>query len=79
MEIIKTKKLSALRPDLKFLTVVIRQQFVMGINCSIFLYQNSFGAKEHLALTRKSFRIVQVFTLCSSAGLAVGGCSAVMV
>ena len=39
---------------------VVRQQFVMGINCSIFLYRNSFGANQRLALTRKSFRIVQV-------------------
>ena len=27
---------------------------LMGINCSIFLYQNSFGANQRLALTRKS-------------------------
>ena len=39
---------------------VVRQQFVMGINCSIFLYRNSFGANQRLALTRKSFRITQV-------------------
>ena len=40
---------------------VVRQQFVIGmINCSVFLYRNSFGANQHLALTRKSFRIVQV-------------------
>ena len=32
----------------------------MGINCSIFLYRNLFGANQRLALTRKSFRIVQV-------------------
>ena len=32
----------------------------MGINCSIFLYRNSFGANQRLALTRKSFRIAQV-------------------
>ena len=30
---------------------VVRQQFVMGINCSIFLYRNSFGANQRLALT----------------------------
>ena len=39
---------------------VERQQFVMGINCSIFLYRNSFAANQRLALTWKSFRIVQV-------------------
>ena len=39
---------------------VVRQQFVIGINCSIFLYGNWFGANQPLALTRKSFRIVQV-------------------
>ena len=33
------------------------------INCSIFLYRNSFGANQRLALTRKSFRIAQV-SLC---------------
>ena len=32
----------------------------MGINCSIFLYRNSFGANQRLALTRKSFKIAQV-------------------
>ena len=47
----------------------------MGINCSIFLYRNSFGASQRLALTWKSFRIAQV---SHSAGLAVGECSAVM-
>ena len=44
----------------------------MGINCSIFLYRNSFGTNQRLALSRKFFRITQGFTLCSSAGLAVG-------
>ena len=39
---------------------VIRQQFVMGIMCSIFLCWNSFRANQSLALTWKSFRIVQV-------------------
>ena len=38
---------------------VVRQQFVVGINCSIFLYRNSFGANQRLTLTRKSFRIEQ--------------------
>ena len=56
---------------------VVRQQFVMGINCSIFLYRNSFDANQRLALTRKFFRIAQV-SHCSSAGLAVGDCAAVM-
>ena len=32
----------------------------MGTNCSIFLYRNSFGANQRLALTQKSFRIAQV-------------------
>ena len=50
----------------------------MGINCSIFLYRNSFGAKQRLALARKSFGTGTGFTLCSSAGLAVGECFAVM-
>ena len=36
------------------------KQFVIGVNCSIFLYRNSFGANQRLALTRKFFRIVQV-------------------
>ena len=36
---------------------VVRQQFVLGINCSIFPYRNSFRANQRLALTRKSFRI----------------------
>ena len=39
---------------------VVRQQFVMGNDCSIFLHRNSFGANQRLALTRKFFRIVQV-------------------
>ena len=42
------------------LIVVVRQQFVMGINCSIFLYRKSFGANQGLALIWKSFRISQV-------------------
>ena len=54
---------------------VVRQQFVLGINCSIFLCQNSFGANQRLALNR--FRIEQV-SLSSSAGLAVGEFSEVM-
>ena len=49
---------------LKFITLtnntVIKQQFVLGINCSIFLYRNFFGANQRLALTRKSFRSAQV-------------------
>ena len=44
----------------KSLIAVVRQQFVMGINCSIFLYRNPFGGNQCLALTRKSFRIAQV-------------------
>ena len=44
---------------LKYQTFV-RQQFVMGTNCSIFLYRNSFGANQRLAVTGKSFRITQV-------------------
>ena len=43
---------------------VVRQHFVLGINCSIFLYLNSFGANQPLALTGKSFRIAQVL-LCA--------------
>ena len=43
---------------------VVRKQFVLGINCSIFLNRNSFGANQRLALTQKSFRIVQV-SLCA--------------
>ena len=39
---------------------VVTQQFLMRISCSIFLYRNSFGANQRLALTRKSFRIAQV-------------------
>ena len=39
---------------------VVRQEFVMGINCLIFLYRNSFGANQRLALAQKSFRIAQV-------------------
>ena len=39
---------------------VVRQQFVLGINCSIFLYRNSLGTNQRLALTRKSFRIAEV-------------------
>ena len=38
----------------------------MGINCSISLYWNSFGANQRLALTRKSFRIAQVSHQSSS-------------
>ena len=41
------------------IVAVVRQQFVTGINCSIFLYRNSFRANQRLALTPKSFRIVQ--------------------
>ena len=57
---------------------VVRQQFVLGINCSTFLYRNSFRANQRLANTRKSFRICIGFTLCSLAGLAAGECSTVM-
>ena len=39
---------------------VVKQQFVMGINCSIFLYRNLFGDNHRLAMTRESFRIAQV-------------------
>ena len=42
------------------LLAVVRQQFVMGIKCSMFLYRNSFGASQRLPLTWKSFRIAQV-------------------
>ena len=57
----------------------IRQQFLMGTKCSIYLYRNSFGANQCLTLTRKSFRIPHVsHILCSSAGLTVGQCSAAM-
>ena len=59
------------------LIAVVRQQSVQGINCSIFLYRSSFGANQRLALTQKSFNCIG-FTLCSSAGLAVGEFSAVM-
>ena len=34
-----------------FLIAVVRQQFVIGINCSIFLYWSSFGDNQPLALT----------------------------
>ena len=43
---------------------VVRQQFVFRINCSIFLYRNSFEANQFLALTRNSVRIAQV-PLCA--------------
>ena len=33
---------------------------VMGIDCSIFLYRNSFGANQRAALARTSFTITQV-------------------
>ena len=39
------------------INAVVRQQFVMGINCSIFLYRNSFGANDRLTLSGKSFRL----------------------
>ena len=42
------------------LFAIARQQFEMGINCSIFLHRNSFRANQRLALTGKSFRIAQV-------------------
>ena len=46
------------------LIAVVTQQFVMRINCSIFLYRNSFGANQRLALTGspselRRFHIVQ--------------------
>ena len=43
-----------------YVIAVVRQQFVMGTNSSIFLYRNSFGTNQRLAVTRKSFRITQV-------------------
>ena len=49
---------------------VVRQQFVMGINCSIFCTR-----------TRSDPEVLQnctSFTLCSSVGPAVGECPAVM-
>ena len=42
---------------------VIRQQFLLGINCSIFLYWNSYGANQCLALTWKSFRIAHTHSV----------------
>ena len=39
---------------------VVRQQFVMRINCSIFPQGNSFGVNQRLALTQRSFRIAPV-------------------
>ena len=48
----------------KMFVAVVRQQFVLGSNYSIFLYRNSFGANQSLAFTRKSFRIARV-SLCA--------------
>ena len=39
------------------LIAVVRQQFVLGINYSTFLYPKSFGANQRLVLIRKSFRV----------------------
>ena len=47
------------------LIAVVRQQFVLGINCSVFLHRNFFGANQHLTLTKKSFKIAQVSLFCS--------------
>ena len=49
----------------EYVIAVVRQQFIRGINCSIFLYRNSFGANQHLSLTQgsilefRSFHVVQ--------------------
>ena len=45
--------------------VVVRQQFVMVINCSIFLYRNSFGANQRLV------RDLEVLQNCAGFILAV--------
>ena len=51
----------------------------MGINCSIFLYRNPFGGNQYLALhDPEILQNCAGFTLCSSAGLAVGECHPVM-
>ena len=59
------------------LFAVVRQQFVLGNNCWFFLYLNTFGASQSLALTRKSFRIAQVLLCAVQQVLAPDECSAV--
>ena len=54
----------------------------MGINCSTFLYRNSFGvnrgSQSTFSTDPDALHNYAGFTLCNSAGLAVGGCSVVM-
>ena len=38
---------------------VVRQQFVLGINCLNFFNCSSFGANKRLVMSRKSSEIVQ--------------------
>ena len=56
---------------------VVRQQFEMGINYSIFLYRKSFRANQRVKHWPWSPSNCTGFTLCNSAGLAVGECYAV--
>ena len=73
----------SMNSDTKLIAVdVVRQQFVLGINCSIFLYLNSFGANQRLESHPEVLQNFTVFTLekfcSSSAGQGVCECSAVM-
>ena len=58
---------------------VVRQQFVMRINCSIFSAPELVRNQSAFSTDPKVLQNCAGFTLCSSAGLAVDECSAVMV
>ena len=57
---------------------VVRQQFVMGINLLDFSVPELVRSQSTFSTDPEVFQNCAGFTLCSSASLAVGECSAVM-
>ena len=57
---------------------VVRQQFVMGINCSDFSVPELVRSQSTFSTDPEVLQNCTGFTLCSSASPAVGECSAVM-
>ena len=57
---------------------VVRQQFVGGVNCSIFNVPELVRSQSTFSTDPEVLQNCAGFTLCSSAGLAVCECSAVI-
>ena len=57
---------------------VVRQQFVMGINLLDFSVPELVGSQSTFSTDPEALQNCAGFTLCSSAGLAVGDCAAVL-